>query len=304
MKLKKITCAAMAGALALSLAACGGAASSAPASTAESVAPASSEAVSEAADEVTALDADVQAIVDRGVLKVGVKSDVIGFGYLDPLSNTYTGMEIDLAKKIADNLGVEVEYTTVTAATRGELLDSGDIDCVLATFTTTDERKKSWDFTTPYYTDHVSVLVEDASGITDLSGLVGATVGVSSGSTSARALTAAMIEAGLVDGTAFDKETFDAATWTEGVSFQQYDDYPSISTALSAGQISAFCVDKSILAVYKTAGRSYIQDEFAPQDYGVVTKLGSGFSTYCEDFIQTSLADGTVDGLIAQYNLG
>ena len=57
--------------------------------------------------------------------------------------------------------------------------DSGDIDCVLATFTITDERKETWDFTTPYYTDAVTVLVEDSSGISSLSDLVGKTVGVS-----------------------------------------------------------------------------------------------------------------------------
>ena len=99
---------------------------------------------------------EVKQIVDRGVLHVGVKNAVIGFGYQDPVTNEYTGMEISLAKKIADYLGVKVEYTAVTAATRTELLDSGDIDCVLATFTITDERKKSWDFSTPYYTDYVT----------------------------------------------------------------------------------------------------------------------------------------------------
>ena len=132
------------------------------------------------AENEETLDADVQAIVDRGVLRVGVKNAVVGFGYEDPLTGEYTGMEIDLANMIAESLGVDVEFTTVTAATRTELLDSGDIDCVLATFTITDERKLSWDFSTPYFTDHVGVLVEDASGITDLAGLVDKSVGVSS----------------------------------------------------------------------------------------------------------------------------
>ena len=86
-------------------------------------------------------------------LKVGVKDAVIGFGYKDPLSGEYSGMEVELAKKIADSLGYDgVEFTIVTAATRTELLDSGDLDCVLATFTITEERKKSWDFSTSYYT--------------------------------------------------------------------------------------------------------------------------------------------------------
>lgn len=269
--------------------------------TAEAPAEETAEAETEAAAEELA--ADVQAIVDRGVLRVGVKNAVVGFGFEDPATGEYSGMEIDLANKIAESLGVDVEFTAVTAATRTELLDSGDIDCVLATFTITEERKKSWDFSTPYFTDHVGVLVEDASGITDLSGLVDKSVGVSSGSTSAKSLVEAMIAAGLITGEGYDAETFDPATWTEGVSFKQYEDYPSISTALSAGEVDAFCVDKSILAIYHTDGRSYISDEFAPQDYGVATTKGSGFSTYVEGLITGWLEDGTIDGLIGTYGL-
>lgn len=260
-------------------------------------------AADESAGADGALAADVQAIVDRGVLKVGVKNAVIGFGYEDPLTGEYSGMEISLAQKIAEKLGVDVEFAAVTAATRTELLDSGDIDCVLATFTITDERKQSWDFTTPYFTDHVGVLVENASGITNLEGLVDKTVGVSSGSTSAKSLVSAMIDAGLISGDNFDAETFDPATWTEGVKFQQYDDYPTISTGLSAGEVDAFCVDKSILAIYNTDSRSYITEEFAPQEYGIATKKGSGFSAYCDESIQGWLADGTIDKLITENGL-
>lgn len=247
--------------------------------------------------------ADTQAIIDRGVLRVGVKNAVPGFGLQDTLTGEYSGMEIDIATKVAEYLGVDVEFTTVTAATRTELLDSGDIDCVLATFTITDERKESWDFSTPYYTDAVTVLVEDASGITSLADLVDKKVGVSSGSTSARALTAAMIEAKLIDGAAFDKDTFDATTWTTGISFQQYEDYPAISTALSAKEVDAFCVDKSILAIYKTTGRSYIEEKFSPQEYGIATKKGSDFSVVCDDLVKTWLADGTIDGFVGTYGL-
>ena len=282
------------------LAACGGSSSSTAASTASTAA--STAGASSAA--AASFGPDTQAIVDRGVLKVGVKNAVQGFSFQDTLTGEYKGLEDSLAEMIAEYLGVDVEFTTVTAATRGELLDSGDIDAVLATFTITEERKKTWDFSTPYYTDYVSVLVEDSTGIKGLADLKDKVVGVSSGSTSARALTSAMIDAGVIDGTLFDKETFDPATWTEGISFQQFDDYPGISTALAAGQVDAFCVDKSILAVYKTEGRSYIADEFAPQDYGIATKKGSGFSTYCEDFVTAKLADGTIAGWIADYNLG
>ncbi len=247
---------------------------------------------------------DVQAIIDRGVLRVGVKDAVEGFGFKDTLTGEYSGMEIDIAKMIADYLGVDVEFTTVTAATRSELLDSGDIDCVLATFTITEERKNSWDFTTAYYTDHVTVLVEQASGITTLADLEGAVVGVSSGSTSAKSLVQALIDNGVIAGDGFDPDTFDPATWTDFVSFRQYEDYPAISTALSANEIQAFCVDKSILAIYNTDSRTYINEEFAPQEYGIATTKGSGFSAVCEELVTGWLADGTIDGLIETYGLG
>ena len=280
------------------LTACGGSTSSSvAASTASSAASGSAAASSEA------VSADVQAIIDRGVLKVGVKSAVKGFSFQDTLTGEYTGLEDSLAEMIAEHLGVDVEFTTVTAATRGELLDSGDIDCVLATFTITDERRKSWDFSTPYYTDYVSVLVEDSSGIKALADLKDKVVGVSSGSTSARALVQEMIDEGVITGEGFSADTFNADTWKDGISFRQYDDYPAISTALSAGEVNGFCVDKSILAIYKTEGRSYIDAEFSPQEYGVATKKGSGFSAVCDELVSGWLSDGTIDGLIKENGL-
>lgn len=249
------------------------------------------------------LSGEVQEIKDRGILRVGVKNNVLGFGFQDPLTSEYTGLEIEIAKKLATELGVDIEFTSVTAATRSQLIDSGDLDCVIATFTITDERKENWDFSTPYYTDHVTVLVENSSGITDVSGLIDKKVGVSSGSNSARSLVQEMIDNNLIDGANFSIDTFDANTWTTGVSFQQYDDYPTISTALTAGEIDAFCVDKSILAVYNTDSRSYIENEFAPQDYGVVTKKGSEFSTFVEEKVSTWLNDGTIATLVTENGL-
>ena len=280
------------------LTACGGSSSSSVAASTASSAASGSVAASSGA-----VSADVQAIIDRGVLKVGVKNAVKGFSFQDTLTGEYTGLEDSLAEMIAEHLGVDVEFTTVTAATRGELLDSGDIDCVLATFTITDERRKSWDFSTPYYTDYVSVLVEDSSGIKALADLKDKVVGVSSGSTSARALVQEMIDEGVITGEGFNADTFNADTWKDGISFRQYDDYPAISTALSAGEVNGFCVDKSILAIYKTEGRSYIDAEFSPQEYGVATKKGSGFSALCDELVTGWLSDGTIDGLIKENGL-
>ncbi len=298
MKLKKLFAALAAGTMIFSLAGCASSSDDTSSSSTSSNADSSSAADSSASDDTT---------VSGGVLKVGVKDAVKGFGFKDPLSGEYEGMEIEIAKKLADSLGYDdVEFTTVTAATRTELLDSGDLDCVLATFTITEERKKSWDFSTPYYTDAVTVLVEKADGITDLSGLVGKKIGVSTGSTSAYALVKAMTEKGLLGDYAlpetsadFDISSFDS----NGTSFEQFGDYPAISNAMTAGTVDAFCVDKSILATYKTDDRDYITDTFSPQEYGVATKKDSPLSSKIDELIKGWLEDGTIDGLITEFGL-
>ncbi len=238
-----------------------------------------------------ALPSDVQAIADRGVLRVGVKSDVPGFGMLNVQSGEYTGMEIDLAYKIAEAIGVgSVTFTPVTAATRGQLLDSGDIDMVLATFTITEERKLSWNFSTPYYTDAVSLLVKRGSGIEGYSDLKGKRIGVSTGSTSMNALIAAAAGAGVT---------------LSGSNFREYATYPEIKAALDARRVDAFCVDGSILAGYLDNTTEILQSiRFSPQDYGIATKLSNtGLAAFVDDLVQTWLADGTIDSLIAKNGI-
>ena len=165
-KLSKVLALVMAACMCFAMAACGSSDSSASAPASDEASAAASADVSEApAESSEALAADVQAIVDRGVLKVGVKDDVPGFGQKDAATGEFSGIEIDLAKKIGESLGVNVEFTPVTAATRGQLLDNGDIDLVMATF-----------------------MVKKDSGISSLADLAGKKVGVSQGSTSMAAL--------------------------------------------------------------------------------------------------------------------
>ncbi len=97
-----------------------------------------------------AVAADIKAIKDRGVLKAGVKVDVPKFGYKDPQSGKVEGFEIDLTKAIAKKiLGDEtkIDVQGVTAKTRGPLLDNGEVDMVIATFTITEERKQTTSLT-------------------------------------------------------------------------------------------------------------------------------------------------------------
>ena len=91
----------------------------------------------------------VESIRERGVLRVGVKDSLIGMGYLNPETGEYEGLEIDIARKIAEEMGVDIEFLVVTPTTRLQMIDSGDIDISLSNFTITEERKMSYHFSAP-----------------------------------------------------------------------------------------------------------------------------------------------------------
>jgi len=101
-----------------------------------------------------ALD-DIRA---RGVLVVGAKADYRPFGYRDD-AGAIVGFEPDLAAEIAKALGVKLKLVPVVATNRITLLQSGDLDLVIATMNVTPERAKQVGFVEPsYYASGVNVL--------------------------------------------------------------------------------------------------------------------------------------------------
>ena len=135
------------------------------------------------APEGTALR-DIQ---DRGKIVVGVKSDVPGFGYLNPRTNQYEGFDVDLAKAIArEVLGSDsaVEFREAKSADRIPFLNAGQVDLVLSTMTANAERAQQIDFTDAYYVAGQSLLVKKDSTINGLKDLGGKTVCSATGSTS------------------------------------------------------------------------------------------------------------------------
>ncbi|MCB8817015.1 transporter substrate-binding domain-containing protein [Desulfosporosinus shakirovi] len=234
------------------------------------------------------LPADVQAIKDRGVLKVGVKVDVPNFGYKDPKTEEITGFEIDLAKAISKEiLGTEkIETTAVTAKTRGPLVDSGDVDLVIATFTVTEERKKSYNFSDAYFTDGVKLMVKKDSGIQGLKDLNGKKIGVAQSATSKKAIQ-------------------EAADKIEAkVTFMEFSTYPEIKAALDSGRVDCFSVDGSILSGYLDDTTVILADSFSPQDYGIASKKGNdGLAKLVNDTIAKQKTSGELDKMIQKWGL-
>lgn len=235
-------------------------------------------------DQVT-----IEAIKEAGVLKVGVKEDVPNFGLKNTETGEIEGFEIDIAKKIAEDILGDpdaIEVTPVTAKTRGPLLDNGEVDMVIATFTVTEERKETYNFTNAYYEDAVGLLVKKDKNYEGLKDMDGATIGVSQSSTTSEAITA-------------EAEQYDIA-----VDFSEYATYPEIKAALDSGRVDAFSVDRSILAGYLDDTTEILPDRFATQDYGIATKkTNTELAEYVNGLITTWGEDGTLDGLISEWGL-
>lgn len=104
---------------------------------------------------------DVKA---AGVLKVGVKADYKPYGFRDP-SGAIIGIEPDLAKDVADKLGVKIEYVPVVSSNRMQFLEQGKIDLMIATMTDKPERRKVVGIVDPnYYSSGTNILAPKKYG--------------------------------------------------------------------------------------------------------------------------------------------
>lgn len=88
-------------------------------------------------------------IKEDGTIHIGVFSDKNPFGYVDE-NGEYQGYDVYFAKKIGEDLGVEVNFVSTEAANRIEYLQTGKVDVILANFTVTGERAEEVDFALPY----------------------------------------------------------------------------------------------------------------------------------------------------------
>ncbi len=285
--------------MAAALTGCGSsstAGTTAAATTAADTTAAAGESSAAASDGSTA--EDVQKIIDRGILKVGCKSDVPNFSLQNTATGEYEGFEDDLAYNIAGEIfGCTadeakekklVEFQGVTAKTRGPLLENGEIDLVIATFTITDERKETYNFSTPYYTDAVGLLVNNDSGIESIKDLDGKVIGVAQSSTT--------------------KDNFKAYVEENSLNvnpeFQEFDGYPALAQALATKQIDCFSVDRAILSGYVNDSNHLLDDRFAEQEYGVASaKENTGLADLVDSKVSAMLSDGSMKALQDQWGL-
>lgn len=120
-------------------------------------------------------------IKTAGVIKVGLMGTYAPYNFLNE-NKEIDGFDADVAKEVAKRLGVKVEFAPQEFSGLIPSLQAGKIDAIISQVTITDERKQQIDFTQPYITNEVKIIVkEDNDSITKLEDFKGKNIGVGLG---------------------------------------------------------------------------------------------------------------------------
>ena len=172
-----------------SLTACGGN-SSASATTAASAAEAAdtkAESAEAGAESSESAKEEKEDSSDKKVLKVAMECAYAPYNWTQPDdsngavpiadSNEYAyGYDVMMAKKIADELGYDLQIVRLDWDSLIPAVQTGQVDCVIAGQSITKERQEAVDFTDPYYYASIVTLVkkggkyENAASVADLAG--------------------------------------------------------------------------------------------------------------------------------------
>ena len=237
----------------------------------------------------TGSDASSSGDAAASGLKVGIKFDQPGLGLKK--GTEYTGFDVDVAKYVAKELGTEaadITWVQAPSAQRETLIETGQVDMVVATYSITDARKEKVSFAGPYFIAGQDLLVRaDDTSITGPETLEGKKLCSVTGSTSAQKV----------------KDTYPA------VQLQEFATYSECLPALANGGVDALTTDDTILAGFAAqpeyAGKfKVVGKPFSEENYGIGLKKGD--TATCEKVnaaISKMVSDGSWQKAI-DANLG
>lgn len=274
--MKKLLAFGMASVMALSLAACGGSASSAAAS---------SEAAADTADTASSEAASTEATGKKWV----IATDTVfkPFEYTDASGN-FVGIDVDIVAAIAEDQGFDYEMKSLGWDAAIAACQAGQADGMIAGASITDERKASgWTFSDGYYDATQTMTVGADSDITGFSDLNGQTVAVKTGT----------------QGASYAESLKDEY----GFNITYFEDSPTMYQAVLGGQCVACFEDTPIMqASIKDSDLALkVLDDTAsaPAQYGFA--IFSEDSQELLDMFNKGLADikenGKYDEILAKY---
>lgn len=272
--IKKIMAVMMAMMMALALAACGGG----------------------SGGEESETGGKLAAIQEAGKIVVCTDAAWAPFEYIGE-GGQPTGIDIEIAQYIADQLGVELEVKNIAFDTIPAALTSGDADLGLACITITDERKEEMAFTEPYTSVQQYMVVPADSEVKVMEDLGEAKIGTHLGTTG-DFLVSDEITSGVLGGSSAENS--------------QYKALPDAALAMKSGELQAIVCD-SVLAenLVKANGDAFkcfpvaYKDghEADTEEIGAAMAKGDDeFTAKINEIIQQLVKDGKIDEWFVQHS--
>ena len=273
--MKKLSAMLMAGAMMMSLAACGSSASSASSEAVSSEAASSEVASSEAAS------AAELTTVTPGKLTMSTNAAFPPYESTDDNGN-FVGIDIDVAAAIAEKLGLELQVDDMDFDAALLAAQNGKSDMVMAGVTVTEDRQLVMDFSDSYATGIQSIIVKEDSDIASPDDLADKMIGTQRGTT----------------GYIYCSDDFGDEHVTP------YDNGLTAVQALVNGQVDAVVIDNAPAKEFVEAnpGLKILDTAYAEEDYAIGVAKGN---TAMQNAVNTALEelknDGTLQAIVDKY---
>jgi polar amino acid transport system substrate-binding protein len=222
-------------------------------------------------------------IKKAGKIRIAIDLAIPPFGMTDDKMQP-TGSDVDLARLLAKDLGVELEIVTTTGPTRIPMLQTNKADIVVSTLSITPDRAKVIDFTAPY-ADHPSVVAALKSlPIKQMSDLDGKKVGVVRGTT----------------------QDTDLTKQAKGAQLVRYEDDATMALAVASGQVDILATARSLLpAISKKNPARTVEPKITMQNNWLaigVRKDEPKLLAWVNAWIKTNLMNGKLAAIYKQYH--
>ena len=277
--MKKLSAMLMAGAMMMSLAACGSSASSAS-SEAVSSEVASSEVASSAASSEAASAAELTTVTP-GKLTMSTNAAFPPYESTDDNGN-FVGIDIDVAAAIAEKLGLELQVDDMDFDAALLAAQNGKSDLVMAGVTVTEDRQLVMDFSDSYATGIQSIIVKEDSDVATPDDLADKMIGTQRGTT----------------GYIYCSDDFGDEHVTP------YDDGLTAVQALVNGQVDAVVIDNAPAKEFVAAnpGLKILDTAYAEEDYAIgVAKGNTAMLDAINGALEELKNDGTLQAIIDKY---
>ena len=215
---------------------------------------------------------------DEGKVTIGVKFDQPGLGVKNP-DGSVSGFDVDVARYVAEQLGYkaeDIEWKEAPSPQRETLIQNGQVDYIVATYSITPERKEKVSFAGPYLQTGQTLLVrQDNTSITGPESLGNNRIVCSvKGSTPAKRI----------------KEKY------PNVQLQEFDTYTACIEGLKNNTVEAVTTDAVILAGYaaQSPGQyKVVGQPFSPELYGIgLKKDDAELRSKINDALQKMITEG------------